>query len=235
MIKTPLLVFLAATAAAISAHAQALALINPSTNNGSFETPTTGKVDFTPTTSLNGTVPFWGNTGAAATDTGVDAGADITEDGARGAFEAPGTGIFNLVTSRPIATGDVYTLTFYGRSTANPANVAADPLLASFYTQAVPAAGTAYGYAPISAALGANTETLSNAAAFAQYTLTYTATAADAGKDIGISLTNNGNNYNGLDNFVLNVTPAPEPSTYALMFVGMGGLVVVLRHRRSVA
>ena len=183
-------------------------------------------------------IPYWGATGAGPTnDTGTQVGGNIVEDGTKGAFEqpgGPGGSIFNLVTSRPIAVGDTYTLTFYGLDSQNAGRTT--PLLASFFYQTPPAAGAAYPYAAVGALGAPMAITLTGT--FAQYALTYTVTAADmaAGDDIGIALTNNAaasGDYNGLDNFVLTVTPVPEPSTYAMLAIGGLGGVMVFRRRRA--
>ena len=214
-----------------------ITLISPTVNNGSFETNTAGagggKVD--PMTAVTSSgpasatvnVPYWAET-AAFNDTGVQSGAGLNEDGIYGAFEQPGASIFNLVTSRPIVAGDVYTLTFYGRDTNG--GVATQSNTFSFFTQAPPTSSP-YSFLP-SAIVESVPFVLSNAAALAMYTETYTAVAGDAGNDIGIELTDSGADYNGLDNFNLTVTPAaivPEPSTYALLAVAVGGLLFLRR------
>ena len=240
--KRPLLLALAATAfIGIRAQAQTLTLISPTVNDGSFESAPTAKTDFPLTTSATGTIPYWGATGVGATnDTGTQMTSSIAQSGSFGAFEQPttttatGGSIFNLVTSRPIAVGDVYTLTFYGRDTQTSAS---STLLASFFYQTPPAAGATYAYTALGALGTPTTVTLpGNGAAFAQFTISYTATAADgsAGDDIGIVLTNSGASYNGLDNFVLTVTPAvPEPSTYAMLAAGGLGGMMMFRRRRA--
>ena len=241
--KRPLLLALVATAfVGIRAQAQTLTLISPTTNDGSFESAPTAKTNFPLTTSATGTIPYWAATGAGATnDTGTQMGGGPVQSGSFGAFEQPATGttqggsIFNLVTSRPIAVGDVYTLTFYGKDTQTSAS---STLLASFFYQAPPAAGATYAYAALAGLGTPTTITLpGNGAAFAQFTISYTVTAADgsAGDDIGIALTNNGVSYNGLDNFVLTVTPAavPEPSTYAMLAAGGLGGMMMFRRRRA--
>ncbi len=200
-------------------------LISPTINNGSFETNPGVKTDFLAATSGTAAIPYWGST-TGTNDTGVDVGADIAENGTYGAFEQPTTGIFNLVTTRPIQAGDVYTLTFYARDTNG--GTSTEPLTATFFSQAVPA-GATYTYTPI-ATLATITPTITNAvySNASLETLTYTATTA--GNDIGIAITNSGGNYNGLDNFNLSVTSAvPEPSTYALLSVGAAGLLFLRR------
>ena len=204
----PLLLALVATAfVGIRAQAQTLTLISPTTNDGSFESAPTAKTNFPLTTSATGTIPYWAATGAGATnDTGTQ-----------------------------MAVGDVYTLTFYGKDTQTSAS---STLLASFFYQAPPAAGATYAYAALAGLGTPTTITLpGNGAAFAQFTISYTVTAADgsAGDDIGIALTNNGVSYNGLDNFVLTVTPAavPEPSTYAMLAAGGLGGMMMFRRRRA--
>ena len=224
------------------AQAQTLTLISPTVNDGSFESAPTAKTFFPTTTSATGTIPYWAATGVGATnDTGTQTGGNIEEDGTIGAFEQPATttvtggSIFNLVTSRPISVGDVYTLTFYGKDTQTSAS---STLLASFFYQTAPAAGATYGYAALGALGTPTTFTLpGNGAAFMQFTMSYTVMTSDgaAGDDIGIALTNNGASYNGLDNFVLTVTPAavPEPSTCVVLAVGSLGGMMAFRRRRA--
>lgn len=240
MNKTSLLAFVAAAAFGVSAHAQVITLIDAATNNGSFETPVAGKINFSLTTSNTAAIPYWALTAAPAgnVDSGVETDAGITQAGVRGAFQQPTSGVFNLVTSRAIAAGDTYTLVYYARNTnGGTAGASIDTLTTTFFSQAAPAPGAAYGYAP-TAVLATGTATVANNAvgtanAFTQVTLTYVATAANVGGNIGISVTNAGPNYDGIDNFVLTVAPVPEPSTYALMFAGMGGLLLMFRVRRA--
>jgi hypothetical protein len=62
------------------------------------------------------------------------------------------------------------------------------------------------------------------------FTVTYTATPADAGRQIGILLSCN--SYQDVfDNVQLSVTSAPEPATMALLAVG--GLVTLIRRKRK--
>ena len=68
---------------------------------------------------------------------------------------------------------------------------------------------------------------------FALYSLSYTATAADAGKYIGITYGSSGTSFIGADDFTLTAAPAPEPSTYALLAAGLAGVVGVRRFRRA--
>jgi hypothetical protein len=66
-----------------------------------------------------------------------------------------------------------------------------------------------------------------------QYTLNYTATAADVGKYVGISFINSSSiqyNWAAWDDFSLTVTAVPEPTTGAL--AGLSLLLGVLKLRR---
>ena len=67
---------------------------------------------------------------------------------------------------------------------------------------------------------------------FAQYTLTYTATAADAGKLIGLTYGSNGTAYIGADDFTL-TSAVPEPSTYVLLIVSLTSVILVRRFGRA--
>ena len=73
---------------------------------------------------------------------------------------------------------------------------------------------------------------------FKDYTFSFDAVAADAGKTLKIYLGHSGgSDYYGFDNVRLNSTVAavPEPSTWAMMALGVGALGLTLRRKRDVA
>jgi len=80
-----------------------------------------------------------------------------------------------------------------------------------------------------------------NSKAWFTTSVVYTATAADEGKAIVISLEPNGagrgqalfDNIRLSDDRVIPVSPAPEPSTWAMMLGGFGAIGVGLRRRRN--
>ena len=239
-----------------TASAQMMTLISPTVNNGGFETSTGAKPFFSspaPSSANGGTIPFWGATLVNAAGTTVaaptDSGAEndggtigntgnnaVANTGTYGAFWQP-TGsstAFNLVTTNPIVAGNVYTLTWYGRTTGT-----GGAQIVSLFSQLTSTAtGGTYTYQPSATLITANglnnaTYALStNNGPFAQYTLSYTATAADAGKYIGLTYGSSGTAYIGADDFTLTAA-VPEPSTYVLLFAGLGGVLSVRRFRRA--
>ena len=126
------------------------------------------------------------------------------------------------MTTRTIVAGDRYTLTWYAYGPTSGGSQ-----VATLYSQATTTVGTTYAYQP-SATLA--TSTLALTGAFAQYSLTYTAQAADVGRYIGITYGNaSPNSYSVADSFVLTVVP--EPTTDALLVVGAVALLLARRCR----
>lgn len=256
MTKTFLCMAVAVAAIGVRADAQTT-LISPTLNDGGFES-ITSKSNFATVTSPTAVIPYWGATGfnsaGAAVGAPNDSGGEVdgntvgafgnnsvTHSGTSGGFWQPSnqalasTG-FNLVTTNPIVAGNVYTLTWFGRSTGLGGSQ-----IVSLYSQATGTVGATYTYQPTATLISVNGAT--NAAYalgvgqsnFAAYSLTYTATAADAGNFIGLTYGNSGTAYIGGDDFTLTSTPAPapEPGTWALL--GLGGVVMaVVVHRRRV-
>lgn len=241
-----------------------IVLISPTVNDGGFEATTGPKAFFvspaSPTANPNfNSVPYWGatlvntagNTVGAPNDSGVDPGTtpstgnDVspTHTGQAGGFWQP-TGsstAFNLVTSRAMAAGDVYNLTWFARKTGNGGqqvlrifsqltSTVTDP--ASYTYQPDATLLTADGAANATYNLG-GTPGVAPGTPFAQYSVTYTATVDDAGKYIGVNYGSSGTAYIAADDFTLTVTPVPEPSTYALLGAGLGGLLLMGRRRRA--
>ncbi len=239
----------------ISASAQTI-LISTTVQDGGFES-ITGKANFPVTTSATSAVPYWGATGvtvtgAAATgtqdtgaqlDNGPGSGTGYTSRSGPGAgsYYKPGdTTAFNLVTTRPIALGDVFTLSWYART-----DIAAAPgvqtitLFTGTYTGSATYTYAGLTPATVATAAGATNPTYSLATStttdYQLFTLSYSATAADVGKYIGLTAGNAAapNTFISMDDFNLSVTNVPEPSTYAVALVGLGALAFVTRVRRA--
>jgi hypothetical protein len=207
-------------------------LIGSTMNNGDFESAIAGgKQDFTSTASSTSPVAYWGSlTGASDTDSGAQVGGNCVYQGSNGSYYKEGEGAFNLVTDYTIAAGDLFSLTYYAYNTYP--NGSTIPQSVWLFSQANPS-GAAYSYAPM-ATLATDAENLVNGNPWTEYTLTYTATLADAGNDIGVAIQNNStgsSDYTAADDFTLTVTPVPEPSAYALIGAGLVGFVFVRRFR----
>jgi hypothetical protein len=209
-------------------------------NDGGFES-ITGKSDFQPTTSSTAAIPYWGSlTAGSDSDSGAEnnGGSNSVNSGIAGSFYQPGGGAFNLVTDYTIQAGDQFTLTYYQRNTYSP-NGNNDPETVTLFSQANPIAAT-YSYSPISTLATQNVSLTPSGAslpAYTQYTLTYTATGADAGKDIGLTIQNNANpatdnSYTVADDFNLTVTSVPEPAS--LSAIGLASLGLLRRRARLI-
>ena len=78
--------------------------------------------------------------------------------------------------------------------------------------------------------------TYAPAGTFRDYTFSFNSAAADVGKSLKIYLGHpTGGDYYGFDNVRLNSTstaPVPEPSTWAMMALGVGALGLVGRKRK---
>ena len=237
--------------AASQSSAQTLTLISPTVNDGGFES-ITAKSNFTAATSATAAIPYWGATdtspvggfpgdppdSGAETNTTLGAAGNnsATHSGVAGSFYQPNqSSAFNLVTTSTITANTVYTLTWFGRTTGNTGQQAVS--LFSQLTSSV-AAGTAYMYTPSATLIsvdGSTNTTYAFPAAnsnYAQFSLTYTSTAADVGKYIGLTFGNSGGSYISGDDFTLTAATVPEPSTYVEVSAGLAVLLLVARSKR---
>ena len=215
-----------------SANAQSmLTLINATTLNGSFESPTltasskqgfdAAGQDIANWTNTNTT--FAGATGATYNDNGVDLNAGGANSGNQFAFFHAGEGgAFNLTTYQ-LKVGDQISLSWFGR---------ADTIAFRLFSSTNGTYATAVTLAEFQ-----QTQT----AAYVLYTpATYTVTAADlAGgpKTLGLSIFNPTVGYANVDDITLTVVSAvPEPST--VVSFALGGITLLFlgwRQRRLVA
>jgi hypothetical protein len=217
-------------------------LISPSVNDGGFES-IAGKVDFTSPTSSGNSIPFWGATlfnsagtaVGAPSDSGAEnnVGSNTIHTGAAGAFWQPvgASTSFNLETSHTAITGDLFTFTWWAYTTGTGGQQ-----VASLYSQAPGTIGATYAYSPSATLVaidGAVNPAYALNNAYTEYTLNYTATAADVGNYIGLTFGNDGGSYIAADEFTLTVNPAPEPSILALSAMGGVSLLGFMRRRNK--
>ena len=220
------------------APAQTLELISSTVNDGGFESVTV-KTPFTTTASATTGVPYWGATGPIV-DSGSEPNANDVQAGTSGSYyRAADSPAFNLASTYSIKAGDQFILTWFAQSSGATLSTQTVTL----FSQAAPAAGASYTYNGTTLATADGTTGTTYAlsqAGFTQYTLTYTAGAADVGKSIGLTFANSNSptdpaNFNNTfvtaDTFDLSVVSVPEPrtSTYAVVCAGFGGLALLRR------
>jgi fibronectin type 3 domain-containing protein/regulation of enolase protein 1 (concanavalin A-like superfamily) len=184
-------------------------LVNPG-----FELPGTGKI-----TTGYATVTGWANAGATYTDTGVQTNPP-PHSGLYSAYCKGGDSGAYQIANYQMNAGDTITLTWWAEHSGGAATS----------TQAV----SLVSAATLNAAFSATTTLASNNAAlngygsgagpWAQYTLTYQATAADAGRYVGVYFNNaTPANWDGFDDFSLTAAPL-LPSPWATADIGAVGL-----------
>ena len=152
------------------------------------------------------------------------------QGGDPGAFQITGT---------TLTLGETITLTGYAADSYQGAGVAVPTLTVGILT-----AGSTT--ATFSAATQSATQTVvlpaytagANPAPYSMFSLTYTAGAADVGKDVGIFFANAGvtNTFINTDNYTLAITTSavPEPGTYGLVIMGAVAGFLVIRRRKQV-
>ena len=182
--------------------------------NPGFEQPGTGKI-----TTGYATVPGWANAGTTYSDTGVE----TSPAPHSGAYSAYCKGGAYQIANYQMNAGDTITLTWWAEHSGG----------AGSSTQAV----SLVSASSLSAAYSATTALIANSAAlngsgssagpWTQYTLKYQATATDAGRYVGVYFNNaTPGNWDGFDDFSLNVTPATQslPSPWATSDIGTVGV-----------
>lgn len=224
------------------ASAQTLTLISSTVNDGGFESVTSNTgVPFTTVASPTSAVPYWGLAGTTITDSGAQnqgAGGNTVQAGNSGSYyKFTDSPAFNLASTYVVKAGDKFTLTWYAYSSG----VALSSQTVTMFSQSAANSGASYTYLPVATLVttAGKTGYVLDINNFTQFTLTYTATAADAGNRVGITFQNSGaagstdtqNTFVTADSFNLGVVSVPEPSTCAAICVGLGGLVLIRRRR----
>lgn len=199
----------------LTSFSPAATLIGRGIRNGSFEADVGKQTNWTGVSDWE----FWstavGGPGTVDNDSGTDgpsAGGSLV-DGSRISFIQPNSAAFNM-TSTVLSVGDVinfsWVWTLPGRGEATTTLVYQDGAnVVAFGTASASSGGAA---------------TLYNGT-----TLTVQAGDAWVGKTVGLGVSTTGS-YPEVDDFQLDVTPSPEPSSSALL--GLGGLALILRRRK---
>jgi len=162
--------------------------------NPGFELPGTGKIS-----SGFSTITGWANAGATYTDSGVE-NTPGSHGGSYHAYCKGSDGGAYQIVNYPMKNGDTITLTWWAEHTGGAGT-------SSQKVSLVSAAALNTAFASTTTLVTATdllNGTGSSPGPWAQYTLTYHATAADAGKYIGIFFNNaTASNWAGFDDFVL--------------------------------
>ena len=190
---------------------------------------------------------------AAVSTTGTDTFTGFSISGTTASPVNRTAGSFSYTaTVLPTATGATGTHTFFGGgTTANPfiaTNIAGDTMSFSNFSAGVTAAGGnffASNASGLFTALGGVIVTATDASGVVKQTIV--PTNASAGSFLGFVSTTGVTSFTvasniagagssiwpSMDNLVLATSPVPEPSTYAMLMVGLGLAGVVIRRRRN--
>jgi hypothetical protein len=197
-----------------------IVLVNPG-----FETNTSGVV-FTSKVSTGfdvsgNDVAGWLNAGSTYASSGVDYAGDsgvVVHGGSVTAYCDQGDSGAYQITGYPMQAGDQLTLTWWAKSSYNNAAQSV-----SLLSGASP--GSAFGSLTTLATSTAALNNTGNGGAYTQYTLTYTAGAADAGKYVAVSFLAPGTagSWAMFDDFALSVTSL-LPSPWASGDIGAVGV-----------
>jgi beta-galactosidase len=180
------------------------AYIVPTVANPSFELPGTGKIS-----SGFSTVPGWANAGSTYANSGVE-NSPASYAGSWHAFcKGSDSGAYQML-GYQMQAGDSITLTWWAEHTGGSGASGQIVSLLSGASQTAPYSSTTI----LSTTNGALNGYGSTSGPWTQYTLTYTAAAADAGNYIGIFFNNNStSNWSGFDDFSISVASLPYPPT----------------------
>jgi hypothetical protein len=128
------------------------------------------------------------------------------ESAPNAAYTAPGT--FNggyQLGNYALQPGDLITLTYYAQNSYQSPKASVH-LIETTLPWTGGGTGSAQQISPYSATAVIATSQPTTTASWAQYTLTYTAVAADAGKIAGVEFDNAGGGYTNYDNFAMTVS-----------------------------
>jgi len=174
--------------------------ILPAFSNPGFELPGTGKIS-----SGFSTVPGWSNAGSTYANSGVE-NAPASHGGSWHAFcKGSDSGAYQLL-GYQIQAGDTITLNWWAEHTGGGGSSGQIVSLIS-----APSQTSQYSSATIlSTTNGALNGNGSSSGPWTQYTLSYEATAADAGNYLGVFFNNNtSSNWSGFDDFSIAVASLP--------------------------
>ena len=204
----------AITFAAVSAQAQTVLISEGFDNIGSLAG--SGWVQTNLSTPIGSTNWFQGNSGVFASQ----AGAADSYIGANYLNGSDGGTLANWLISPTFSTGAAGTVSFYARSGST------DQIAFGLSTGSSSTAAFTLGSA------------INLGTGWTQYTLGFAALGAGSLGRFAIEYTGPADaaDYIGIDTFAVTTnatTPVPEPSTYALMALGLAGVAAAARRRRS--